>query len=58
LALLCSDSRVLYLLLFVVLIAAVVICPIYIDIAVVSPVLGKIRNMIPVYWLWKISLIF
>lgn len=58
LALLCSDSRVLYLLLFVVLIAAVVICPIYIDIAVVSPVLGKIRNLIPVYWLWKISLIF
>lgn len=58
LALLCPDSRVLYLLLFVVLIAAVVICPIYIDITVVNPVLGKIRNLIPVYWLWKISLIF
>ena len=58
LAMLCSDSRVLYLLLFVVLIAAVVICPIYIDIAVISPVLEKLRNLIPVYWLWKICLIF
>lgn len=58
LALLCKDSRVLYLLLFAVLVAAVVICPIYIDIAVVSPILGKIRNLIPVYWLWKICLIF
>ena len=58
LALLCSDSRVLYLLLFVVLIAAVVICPIYIDIAVVSPILEKLRNLIPVYWLWKIRLLF
>jgi len=57
-ALLCPDSRALYLLLFVVLIAAVVICPIYIDIAIVSPVLAKLRNLIPVYWLWKISLIF
>jgi len=58
LALCCPDSRVLYLLLFVVLIASVVICPIYIDIAVVSPVIEKIRNLIPVYWLWKICLIF
>ena len=58
LALLCSDSRVLYLLLFVVVVAAVVICPIYIDIAVVSPMLEKLRNLIPVYWLWKICLIF
>ena len=58
LALLCPDSRVLYLLLFVVLIAAVVICPIYIDIAVISPVLEKLRNLIPIYWLWKICLIF
>lgn len=57
-ALLCPDSRVLYLLLFVVLIAAVVICPIYIDIAVVSPALGKVRDLIPVYWLWKICLLF
>lgn len=54
----CTDGRVLYLLLFVVLIAAVVICPIYIDIAIVSPVFAKLRNLIPVYWLWKISLIF
>ena len=58
LAMLCSDSRVLYLLLFVVLIAAVVLCPIYIDIAVISPVLEKLRNLIPIYWLWKICLIF
>jgi len=54
----CPDGRVLYLLLFVVLIAAVVICPVYIDIAIVSPLLAKLRNLIPVYWLWKISLIF
>ena len=58
LAMLCSDSRVLYLLLFVVLIAAVVLCPIYIDIAVISPALEKLRNLIPIYWLWKICLIF
>jgi len=57
-AILCPDDRVLYLLLFAVLIAAVVLCPIYIDVAVVSPVLEKIRNLIPVYWLWKIRLIF
>ncbi len=57
-ALFCPNSRVLYLLLFVVVVAAVVLCPIYIDIAVVSPMLEKLRNLIPVYWLWKICLIF
>jgi len=57
-ALLCPDSRILYLLLFAVLIAAVVLCPIYIDVAPVSPVVEKLRNLIPTYWLWKICLIF
>ncbi len=55
---LCRDTRVLYLLLFVVMIAAVVICPIYIDISVVGPVFVRIRNFVPIYWLWKICLIF
>ena len=58
LSLLCRDSRVLYLLLFAVLTASVVLCPIYIDVTVLSPALEKIRNLVPVYWLWKICLIF
>lgn len=57
-ALICPDTRVLYLLVFVVLIASVVICPIYIDITVLDPALALVREFTPVYWLWKISLLF
>ncbi len=57
-ALVCPDTRVLYLLVFVVLIASVVICPIYIDITVLDPALALAREFTPVYWLWKISLLF
>jgi len=58
LSLICPDTRVLYLLIFVVLTASVVICPIYIDITVLSPVFSFVREFVPVYWLWKICLIF
>lgn len=57
-SLICPDTRILYLLLFVVLTASVVICPIYIDITVLSPVFAQVREFVPVYWLWKICLLF
>ena len=56
-ALICPDTRVLYLLVFVVLIASVVICPIYIDITVLNPALALAREFTPVYWLWKIGVL-
>ncbi len=57
-SLICPDTRILYLLIFVVLTASVVICPIYIDITVLSPAFALVREFVPVYWLWKICLIF
>lgn len=57
-SLLCPDTRVLYLLVFVVLIVSVVICPIYIDITVLDQRLAFVREFTPVYWLWKIRLLF
>ncbi len=57
-SLICPDTRVLYLLVFVVLTASVVICPIYIDVTVLSPAFALVREFVPVYWLWKICLIF
>lgn len=57
-ALICSDTRVLYLLVFVVLVASVVICPLYIDITVLNPAFVWAREFTPIYWLWKIGLLF
>ena len=36
-------------------IAALALCPIYTDTALLSPVIGAVRSVLPPYWLWMIA---
>ena len=48
------SAKRIYVLLPVMVIAAVALCPIYTDLSVLLPWLERVRLAIPVYWLWCI----
>lgn len=52
LAAICPKVKVIQTVTFFVLIAGLMICPIYYDLSMVIPWIGTFRNVLPVYWLW------
>lgn len=48
------DERDRYILLTVVLILSLALCPIYVDLALFSPLFGKVRWMLPPYWFYLV----
>lgn len=47
-----GNVRYIYILLSVLVVGSAALCPIYTDIAMVSPVLSVVRTVFPPYWLW------
>lgn len=40
---------------FYLLVFSLLLCPIYLDVALVVPLLGKLRAVLPPYWLWMLD---
>lgn len=49
------NVRLIYTLLSVVVAGSAALCPIYTDLALMSPVLAAVRNLFPPYWMWLLA---
>lgn len=48
----CNNAKVIEIVTFFILVAGLMLCPIYYDLSAAVPWIATFRNILPVYWMW------